>query len=232
MSVYLLHFNQPISELHTCQHYIGSVAGNSPSQLMRRIGSHLKGTGARLCAVARERRIGFRLARIWWEGDRNLEGQLKRRKNGPKLCPYCNGKLPNERPRLQLPTPQTVEPWRLTMSLDLNDYPNEIAVKRRQLLRIEQTIRRLSEAATTFANQIDQMVAFDAELSNETQRRAKKAQLRRSDEGYVQASKALADAQDQKTEIEIELQLMRDQFGLLKMQERDRIAQIERQWVA
>ena len=120
----------------------------------------------------------------------------------------------------------------MSLSLDLNDYPNEIAVKRRELLKLEQTIRRLSETATTFADQIDQMVAFDAELSNEAQRRAKKAQLRQSDEGYIQASKALADVQDQKAEIEIDLQLLRDQFGLLKLHERERLAHIEGQLVA
>lgn len=83
--VYLLHFSQPISDKHTCQHYIG-WAKHLPS----RIAAHMSGHGARLTQVARERGITFTVARVW-EGDRYFERKLKNRKEGPKLCPICNG---------------------------------------------------------------------------------------------------------------------------------------------
>ena len=41
--VYLLHFDRPISEKHTAQHYIGWAY-----HLGSRIDQHLKGRGARL----------------------------------------------------------------------------------------------------------------------------------------------------------------------------------------
>lgn len=81
--VYLLHFEQPISEGHTTQHYIGST-----DNLTRRIWQHANGHGARLCEVAKERGIGFQVVRTW-EGGRREERKLKRRKSGPLLCPIC-----------------------------------------------------------------------------------------------------------------------------------------------
>lgn len=83
-TVYLLHFDRPISDHHTTQHYLG-WARHLPS----RIAKHANGSGARLTQVARERGIGFTVARTW-PGDRNFERTLKRRKYGPRICPICN----------------------------------------------------------------------------------------------------------------------------------------------
>lgn len=87
--VYLLHFNRPISEKHTCQHYLGYGDGPERIAVQRQGGPN----AARLCQVAKERGIGFVVARIWADGDRTLERQLKKRKAGPRLCPRCNGTL-------------------------------------------------------------------------------------------------------------------------------------------
>lgn len=84
MAVYLLHFDRPISPRHTAQHYLGST-----DNLPRRIRQHHKGQGSRLCQVAKEREIGFVVAREWFLGDRQLERKLKSRKNSRKLCPVC-----------------------------------------------------------------------------------------------------------------------------------------------
>lgn len=86
-TVYLLHFDRPISEHHTCQHYIGWTA-----DLGARLALHRAGDGARLCQVAKERGIGFRLVRTW-AGDRSLERRLKNRKNAPQMCFRCNRSL-------------------------------------------------------------------------------------------------------------------------------------------
>ncbi len=81
--VYLLHFERPISERDTAQHYIG-YAFHLPS----RIDQHLHGRGARLTQVAKERGIPFVVAAVW-PGDRSYERKLKNQKCGPKLCPIC-----------------------------------------------------------------------------------------------------------------------------------------------
>lgn len=84
MTVYLLHFERPISPNHTCQHYIG-MANN----LEARIAHHRKGTSkVRLLEVAKERGIGFVVARTW-EGGKELERELKNRKKASELCPIC-----------------------------------------------------------------------------------------------------------------------------------------------
>lgn len=85
--VYLLHFARPISDRHTCQHYLGYT-----TDLPTRLCLHRAGSGARLCAVAKERGIGFTLVRVW-RGDRTLERALKNRKNAPRLCYCCNHSL-------------------------------------------------------------------------------------------------------------------------------------------
>ncbi len=83
--IYLLHFDRQIAPgRHTCQHYLGFT-----EDLVQRLDAHRRGNGARLVEVATERGIGFRLARVW-TGDRARERRLKRRKEGPRLCPICN----------------------------------------------------------------------------------------------------------------------------------------------
>lgn len=108
--VYLIHFERPISERHTCQHYLGWCL-----DLVERLAMHRAGHGARLTQVAVERGIGFEVVRTW-PGDRTLERLLKDRNNSPKLCPICH---PTRRVRpivlagqLALPFEQApIEPW-------------------------------------------------------------------------------------------------------------------------
>ena len=81
MTVYLIHFE---TKLAHAGHYLGSTA-----DLEARLQCHLHGQGARLMTVVTELGITWRLARTW-PGDRKLERRLKRRKEGPRLCPICN----------------------------------------------------------------------------------------------------------------------------------------------
>lgn len=86
---YLLHFSAPISDKHTCQHYLGYTS----RRLGLRISEHRKGyrSAARLTQVAKERGITFTVVRTW-RGTRGDERRLKNRKEGPMLCPICQGK--------------------------------------------------------------------------------------------------------------------------------------------
>lgn len=78
--IYLLKFEQPISDDSTAQTYTGWA-----SDLAARIQQHKHGNGARLTQVAHERGIGFRVARVW-VGDRSTERRIKNLKNGRKLA--------------------------------------------------------------------------------------------------------------------------------------------------
>jgi predicted GIY-YIG superfamily endonuclease len=79
--VYLLHFSRP---LHHARHYLGSTR-----DLDARLAEHLAGRGARLVEVVIGLGITIELARTW-EGGRDLERRLKRRKSSPRLCPVCS----------------------------------------------------------------------------------------------------------------------------------------------
>jgi hypothetical protein len=58
--------------------------------LDRRLAQHREGTGARILAAAAARGIGFDVVRTW-PGGRDVERQLKRLRNAPRLCPTCAG---------------------------------------------------------------------------------------------------------------------------------------------
>ena len=82
MPVYLLHFSERFKH---AGHYLGFA-----EDLEARLERHRAGRGARLVEVITEAGLDFQLVRTW-NGDRVLERQLKRQKNGPRLCPICKG---------------------------------------------------------------------------------------------------------------------------------------------
>lgn len=86
-TVYLLCFSR---KLHHAAHYIGWA-----KCLEKRLEHHRAGTGARLMAACKREGITFTLARTW-EGDKNLERKLKKKKCAPKLCPLCRAKAKGE----------------------------------------------------------------------------------------------------------------------------------------
>lgn len=86
--VYLLHFR---ARYYHAGHYCGATAC-----LDARLQLHKHGRGAKLMKAVAVAGITFELARLWkvesWEAARDLERQLKKRHNGPGLCPICQGK--------------------------------------------------------------------------------------------------------------------------------------------
>lgn len=83
--IYLLHFNTPFKH---AKHYLGFVEYNHG--LESRLKKHAGGTGSKLMAAISRAGIGFSLARLWPNGDRNYERHLKNLKATTRLCPICN----------------------------------------------------------------------------------------------------------------------------------------------
>jgi len=81
---YLIHFDQLINPLFPCMHYLGWTV-----DVNARFTLHATGLGARLCQVAIERGISFRIVRLWEGVEKSFERELKNRRNAPKLCPVC-----------------------------------------------------------------------------------------------------------------------------------------------
>ena len=88
-TVYLLHFaarlGNPANPHAMAQHYLGTA-----KDLSERLAEHRAGLGAKITAAAMQRGIAFDVVRTW-PGGRDLERRLKRRKEGPRLCPLCKG---------------------------------------------------------------------------------------------------------------------------------------------
>lgn len=110
----------------------------------------------------------------------------------------------------------------------LLDYPAAIAQKQRELLQVEQHIRRSQDILNRLTAEIDTNIAFDSELRNDAQRKAKRLELMKSGE-YRKAATQLQIVQDQHAEIEIDLTLLRNQFSVLKLELREAIASRELQ---
>jgi hypothetical protein len=82
-TVYLLHFDQRYEH---AGHYTGFAEG---SGLLKRLGEHAAGRGARLVEVITQAGISFRLARVWPGVTRARERQLKAQGGASRRCPIC-----------------------------------------------------------------------------------------------------------------------------------------------
>lgn len=93
--IYIIEFEKPISDRHTTRYYIGWTEDDIT--YVTRMKAHVKGRGARLTQVAKERGIGWRVI-MTFPGDRKDERRLKAMKNTPRLverirrgkCQYVN----------------------------------------------------------------------------------------------------------------------------------------------
>lgn len=110
----------------------------------------------------------------------------------------------------------------------LLDYPAAIAQKQHELLRAEQHIRRLQDVLNRLVAEIDTSIAFDPDLRNDAQRKARRIELMKAPE-YRKALSNLQIANDQRTELEIDLNLLRNQFSILKLELRESLANRELQ---
>jgi hypothetical protein len=81
--VYLLHFDERYEH---AGHYTGFAEG---SGLLKRLGEHQQGRGARLVEVITQAGIGFRVARLWPGVTRARERQLKNQGGASRRCPIC-----------------------------------------------------------------------------------------------------------------------------------------------
>lgn len=107
MTVYLAHLDTPLNPHSPAQHYLGYT-----DDLWRRLAEHREshwrpyaapvyqagqrhlgetvGRGATFLAVANQRGIPWHIVRVWPDGDRELERQLKAQHHAARLCPWCH----------------------------------------------------------------------------------------------------------------------------------------------
>jgi hypothetical protein len=105
-------------------------------------------------------------------------------------------------------------------------YPQEIAQVQRCILRLDRRARKVRQALDRKTAQIEQAIAVDPDLKNDQQRKAKRFELSEADD-YRVLVETVTDYQDRRMQLEIQLQLLRDEFSVLKLQYRDAIASKE-----
>jgi hypothetical protein len=84
--VYIIHFDRKLAH---AQHYIGFVDHEKGHTIESRLEYHRKGQGSKLLRAVVKAGIGFHVADIWLDGDRNFERKLKNKKKSRLLCPMC-----------------------------------------------------------------------------------------------------------------------------------------------
>ncbi len=104
------------------------------------------------------------------------------------------------------------------------DYPHAIAKRQYELLELNREIRRHTQSVNFFLASIDRQIAYDTTLKNEAQRKAKRFELMQKDSDYLAASQALDEATEKRDKLTVELDFLRNQFGILKLELRDAIA--------
>lgn len=111
--------------------------------------------------------------------------------------------------------------------MTLADYPNAIAGIERSILMHEKEIRAIQEAISLITAEVDRVIAFSDDLKNETQRKARKAELLAADERYPKAQAHLQTLIDRRDGLKIDLTYYRNEFSVNKLQLRDAITQRE-----
>lgn len=113
--------------------------------------------------------------------------------------------------------------------MKLKDYPQAIAKLQLQLLTLDQALIMLQESLSILSVEIEKQIVSDAALTNDTKRKAKRLALQQSDPDYARAARELKAAQMDRDRLDIDLLLLRNQFSVLKLEERRAIASLELQ---
>ena len=111
--------------------------------------------------------------------------------------------------------------------MKMSDYPMAIAQVQRQILALDQELIGLQETVSFMTMEVEKRVIADASLTNDTKRKARRLELQQVDPDFYRASIDLKKAQAKREAVGIELQLLLNQFSVLKLEERRAIALLE-----
>lgn len=93
MTVYLLHFSEPVAH---ARHYVGYCKDDKEPR--DRLQEHIDGRGNPLVRAASAAGAEVTIARVWPGESRDFERWLKNGKNvGRRNCPICLGRVPVHR---------------------------------------------------------------------------------------------------------------------------------------
>ena len=104
--------------------------------------------------------------------------------------------------------------------MELNSFPKAIANLQTQIMYLDREIQQHKESIAFHLSSIDKTIAFNKELKNEAQRKAKRAQLIETDPDYTSALYKMRQTTEKREELAIELELHRNLFSVAKIEAR------------
>ncbi|MGK7895079.1 MAG: hypothetical protein AB4372_16025 [Xenococcus sp. (in: cyanobacteria)] len=111
-------------------------------------------------------------------------------------------------------------------NLKLNQFPNKIAEAETKILGLAHQVTIHKENLSFMDGEIELAIAFNKELKNEQQRKTKRLELKQEPD-YLQAKASLTEATEKRDKAQIELNLIRNQFSVAKLEMRQKIANLE-----
>lgn len=111
--------------------------------------------------------------------------------------------------------------------IKLEKYPIQIAELSKELVRVQNQQRRLSETLALIDNQIDRAIAFDTDLRNDSQRKAKSKELREESSQRAELSAQLQELGDRIRLLEIDIEYYRNEYRLRVLLLRQEVARLE-----
>jgi hypothetical protein len=108
--------------------------------------------------------------------------------------------------------------------MQLSQYPSAIATAANAVIEIEQRITEYRDALNAIELEIELVVQFDADLKNEAQRKARKAEVLAEHDEHSIKVRLIARAQHDRAIAAIVLEQRRNEFTVLKIEARLKIA--------
>lgn len=113
--------------------------------------------------------------------------------------------------------------------LTLSEYPEAIAALQAQLQQLRYQMEPLKAQIADRDGVILRFIAFDPELKNEAQRKARRAEMESDDMDLADWKTELDGLERVFNQVSIELELMVNRFTVAKLEARREIAQLELQ---
>ncbi len=111
--------------------------------------------------------------------------------------------------------------------MKLSNFPHAIATAQQKLLNLGKDLTIVRNQLLLEENSIDQAIAFSSDFKDDSQRKTAKAQMLQESALYQSLTQNLADITDKYNRVDINLQLVKNNFTVAKLEARERIAKME-----
>ena len=110
--------------------------------------------------------------------------------------------------------------------MQLNRYPQALASLERALLKVNLEVESHEETLSFLDEEIETSIARDGDLKNEQMRKARRLKLQQQPD-YLQMKSRLKDAKLRREQASIQLNQVRNEFSVAKLEARLRAASLE-----